>query len=121
MTVSMMVDVTVKKRRNGAFALFLAFSAMCAPAAFAEINISNEAALPELSQPIVEPVSHLTAQFYAQNMISASRAKAIARSRVPGSKYVDMSRNGNVYRVRVKKDGRIIDVLIDATTGRVLN
>jgi uncharacterized membrane protein YkoI len=58
---------------------------------------------------------------YAQSAVSASEAKAIARRTVPGSVYVDMSRKGNVYKVRVKKDGRIVDVLIDANTGRVLN
>jgi uncharacterized membrane protein YkoI len=58
---------------------------------------------------------------FAQSAVSASEAKAIARRTVPGSVYVDMSRKGDVYKVRVKKDGRIVDVLIDANTGRVLN
>lgn len=57
----------------------------------------------------------------AQRMISASEAKSIARRRHPGSKYVGMSRKGKTYTVRVQKAGRILDVLIDATTGRVLN
>lgn len=71
------------------------------------------------SQPAsLKTVTH---KQYAQTAISASKAKAIARREVPGSAYVDMSRKGNVYKVRVKKDGRIIDVLIDASTGRVLN
>jgi len=57
---------------------------------------------------------------WAQRKISASEAKSIARRRAGGGEVVDISRNGNIYRVRViRKDGRVVDVLIDATTGRV--
>ena len=57
---------------------------------------------------------------WAQRKISASEAKSIARRRAGGGEVVDISRNGNTYRVRViRKDGRVVDVLIDATTGRV--
>jgi len=49
---------------------------------------------------------------WAQRKISASEAKSIALRRAGGGEVVDISRNGNTYRVRV-------DVLIDATTGRV--
>jgi uncharacterized membrane protein YkoI len=57
---------------------------------------------------------------WAQRKISASEAKSIALRRAGGGEVVDISRNGNTYRVRViRKDGRVIDVLIDATTGRV--
>ncbi|MDA8708537.1 PepSY domain-containing protein [Hellea sp.] len=57
---------------------------------------------------------------WAQRKISASEAKSIARKRAGGGEVVDISRNGNTYRVRViRKDGRVVDVLIDATTGRV--
>lgn len=57
---------------------------------------------------------------WAQRKISASEAKSIAKRRAGGGEVVDISRNGNVYRVRViRKDGRVVDVLIDATTGRV--
>lgn len=57
----------------------------------------------------------------AQSRITPSEAKAIARRHVPGAKFNDISRKGNVYRVRLLKDGRVVDVLVDATTGRVLN
>jgi len=51
-----------------------------------------------------------------------SKAKSIAAQRVPGAKFVDISRSGGQYRVRMlRKDGRVVDVLIDAATGRVLN
>ena len=57
---------------------------------------------------------------WAQRKISASEAKSIAKRRAGGGEVVDISRNGNTYRVRViRKDGRVVDVLIDATTGRV--
>ena len=57
---------------------------------------------------------------WAQRKISASEAKSIAKKRAGGGEVVDISRNGNTYRVRViRKDGRVVDVLIDATTGRV--
>ena len=57
---------------------------------------------------------------WAQRKISASEAKSIALRRAGGGEVVDISRNGNTYRVRViRKDGRVVDVLIDATTGRV--
>ena len=59
---------------------------------------------------------------YAQKTISPSKAKSIAAKRVPGAKFVDISRSGDRYRVRMlAKDGRVVDVLIDAATGRVLN
>ena len=57
---------------------------------------------------------------WVQRKISASEAKSIAKRRAGGGEVVDISRNGNTYRVRViRKDGRVVDVLIDATTGRV--
>jgi len=64
--------------------------------------------------------AHQNKPLWAQRSISASEAKAIARSRVPGGEVVDVSKRGNTYRVRViRKDGRVVDVFIDAATGRV--
>ena len=56
---------------------------------------------------------------WAERKISYSEAKAIARARFPGAKVVDIALRGNVYRVRLERDGRVKDVFIDATTGRV--
>lgn len=57
---------------------------------------------------------------YAENKISASQAKSIARSRVPGGEVVDISLENNTYRVRViARDGRLVDIFVDASTGRV--
>ena len=55
----------------------------------------------------------------AQNGISAAKAKSIARAQVKGGEVVDVSRKGATYRVRVIKNGRVVDVLVDANTGRV--
>jgi uncharacterized membrane protein YkoI len=56
----------------------------------------------------------------SQQSISPAEAKAIARRRVPGGEVVDIKRRGDTYSVRViKKGGKVVDVLIDANTGRV--
>ncbi|MGB0906458.1 MAG: PepSY domain-containing protein [Maricaulaceae bacterium] len=58
---------------------------------------------------------------YVQSSISASEAKAIARQHVRNAEVVDIKRKGARYRVRmIRKDGRVVDVFIDAATGRVL-
>ena len=55
-----------------------------------------------------------------QRSISPAEAKSIARKRVPGGQVVDIKRRGDTYSVRViKKSGKVVDVLIDANTGRV--
>lgn len=57
---------------------------------------------------------------FAQNGISRAEAKSIARQHVKGGEVVDVVPKGKTYRVRViAKDGRVLDVLIDANTGRV--
>lgn len=56
----------------------------------------------------------------SQQSISAAEAKAIARRHVPGGEVVDIKRRGDTYSVRViKRGGKVVDVLIDANTGRV--
>ena len=56
----------------------------------------------------------------SQRAISPAEAKSIARSRVKGGEVVDISRRGDTYRVRViAKNGKVVDVFIDANTGRV--
>ena len=58
--------------------------------------------------------------FFAQKKISASDAKSIARKRVRDAKVIDIAHNSGVYKVRMqKKNGRVVDVYIDATSGRV--
>lgn len=55
-----------------------------------------------------------------QAKISYAQAKSIALRRHPGSKYVGMQLSGNTYIVRVEVSrGRVIDVRVDAATGRV--
>lgn len=56
----------------------------------------------------------------AQKKISASKAKKIARSQVRKGEVVDISLRKNTYKVRlIAKNGRVVDVLIDARTGRI--
>ena len=56
----------------------------------------------------------------AQRSISPAEAKSIARKKVPAGEVVDIKRRGDTYSVRViKKSGKVVDVLIDANTGRV--
>jgi len=58
--------------------------------------------------------------FQAQRSISPAEAKSIARKHVPGGQVVVIKRRGDTYSVRViKKSGKVVDVLIDANTGRV--
>lgn len=88
------------------------------------------------SEPVFEGLAHTsplsTAVIFSdakpgtdllvQRSVSASQAKAIALKRVKGGEVVDISRNGGVYRVRlIRNDGRVVDVFVDAQTGRVKN
>jgi len=57
---------------------------------------------------------------YAQKKISPSDAKSIARRKVSNADVIDISLDGNTYKVRMqKKNGHVVDVYVDATTGRV--
>ena len=57
----------------------------------------------------------------AQRRISASQAKSSAMRRVRGAKFVNVQLvNQSTYRVRLQqKNGRIVDVYVDAYTGQV--
>ena len=57
----------------------------------------------------------------AQRKISASQAKSAAMRRVRGAKFINVQLvNQGTYRVRLQqKNGRIVDVYVDAYTGRV--
>ncbi|MGB6230345.1 MAG: PepSY domain-containing protein, partial [Litorimonas sp.] len=56
---------------------------------------------------------------FARRDISPSEAKAIALRRVPGQ-VVDVRRMRGAYRVRIiRSDGRVVDVVVDAATGRI--
>lgn len=67
--------------------------------------------------PIASPAPTLD---YVQRQITAREAKAIALSRFPGGEVVDIRRTGDAYRVRViARDGRVVDVVVDANTGRI--
>ncbi|WP_298913647.1 PepSY domain-containing protein [uncultured Algimonas sp.] len=56
----------------------------------------------------------------AQREISPQEARAIALRRVPGGEVVDIRRLPDAYRVRIiTRDGRVVDIVVDARTGRV--
>lgn len=99
-----------------AIALFLsAATAMAAPQMPANKPVQT-------SQTYLQSASANAGSYvqYAQNRISASKAKSIALKRVNGGEYVDLRLVGNTYIVRVRAPGgRIVDIRIDATTGRV--
>ncbi len=62
-------------------------------------------------------------QYAQRKRISASQAKSAAMNRVRGAKFVNVQLiNQGTYRVRLQqKNGRIVDVYVDAYTGRVKN
>ena len=68
-------------------------------------------------------VQSLYVQNQTQRKISASRAKAAAMSRYRDAKFVNVQLvNQSTYRVRLQQsNGRIVDVYVDAYTGRVKN
>ncbi len=84
---------------------------------------ASQSHYPQQYRPAVtyqSPASAAQNQRYAQARISYAQAKSIAERRVPGAKVVDISLNGNTYRVRMeRRDGRVVDVYVDAVTGRV--
>lgn len=56
----------------------------------------------------------------ALRKISSSEAKSIVKRQHPNAKVVDVSREGDTYKVRLlRKNGRVIDVYVDRNTGRV--
>lgn len=61
-----------------------------------------------------------TSTLLVQREISAREAKAIALARVPGGEVVDIRRTADAYRVRIiARDGRVVDIVVDAATGRI--
>ncbi|GLQ19656.1 PepSY domain-containing protein [Algimonas porphyrae] len=88
---------------------FLATPALAAAPASLPISPSVLAAE---TAPSVEQV--------AQRQISAREARAIALARVPGGEVVDIRRTRDTYRVRIiARDGRVVDIVVDANTGRI--
>ena len=68
-------------------------------------------------------VETLYAQRQPQRRISASQAKAAAMNWYRDAKFINVQlANQNTYRVRLQqKNGRIVDVYVDAYTGQVKN
>ena len=65
-------------------------------------------------------VSNVSYKQVVQRKISASEAKSIARKKVRDGEVLDVSLKGKVWKVRMqKKNGKVVDVKVDAATGRV--
>ena len=55
----------------------------------------------------------------AQQGVQPSAAVRAAVAAVPGSEALGVSKQGGVYVVRLKVDGRVVQVTVDAATGAV--
>jgi uncharacterized membrane protein YkoI len=99
--------------------LFISLAALAsiasAPALAAPQPVLLDRAPAVVTVPSIEP----TLPRYAQRQISPSESKAIALRRVSG-KVVDIRRMRDAYRVRIiRSDGRVVDIVVDANTGRI--
>jgi len=114
---------TMTFRRRYIFKLavpLLAAALMAAPASAAPGKSKSKVDFGQAYQQTFTPQFVNDFPLWAQAKVSAGQAKSIARRKHPGAKFNNISREGNYWVVRlVKKDGRIVDVFIDATTGRV--
>ena len=108
----------------GATAAVLAFSAGTAMAGERD-SVAKTQAVYEAVLPAILGNDENVEKFAQRNgdrKISASQAKSAAQRSRPGSKFVNIQMSGNAYRVRLQqKNGRIVDVYVDARTGRVKN
>jgi len=101
----------------------LAAVAMAMPAA-AKPNKGKAKGHAKYHKPVFSqtymPAERYQVPQWAEQKISYSQAKSIARSRYPGAEVVDIRLKGNTYRVRlVLQNSQMVDVLIDAVSGRI--
>jgi len=83
------------------------------------LSAPASAAIPQWGQT-AESASSSAAYQLVQREISPREAKAIALARVPGGEVLDIRRTSDAYRVRIiARDGRVVDIVVDAVTGRV--
>ena len=83
------------------------------------LSAPASAAIPQWGQSATSASSSAAYQL-VQREISPREAKAIALARVPGGEVLDIRRTSDAYRVRIiARDGRVVDIVVDAVTGRV--
>jgi uncharacterized membrane protein YkoI len=84
------------------------------------MNVPASAAIPQWGQQLsISQATNASTQL-VQREISPREAKAIALGRVPGGEVVDIRRTADAYRVRIiARDGRVVDIVVDAATGRI--
>lgn len=117
-----MITIMTKRRHItlGIAAILMAATAIVPSTAQAEVVENIPFKAESLAKIAIDSSLDAAPTYVARRNISASEAKRIAQKRAGGGEVVDISRKNNTYRVRViRKDGRVIDVLIDARTGRV--
>ncbi|MEE9272472.1 MAG: PepSY domain-containing protein [Robiginitomaculum sp.] len=108
----------------GLFAAMVAFPASNALATSERGKALDEGVQVVLEQmPAMDKAFDTKIELLAQrdgHIISASQAKSIAMRHVSGAKFINIQMVGSgTYRVRLQKNGRIIDVYVDARTGAV--
>ncbi len=106
-------DYTTTMQKHIYISLFAAITVFSAPAAYGHTSYAVDIAYENL-QYQAEYIR------VAQRKISPSEAKSIARKKVRGAEVIDISIKSGKYKVRMqKKNGQVVDVYVDAATGRV--
>lgn len=110
------------KRYTGAFVSTVLVAAFTAIPASAMLPKTDALA----AHSVFIQASHNTPEaevnYLAEAEITVSEAKSIALEQYPNAEVVDILREGPSYRVRlIRKDGRVVDLFVDAATGRILN
>ena len=121
----------MQRIRQTLFGVFACLLAVPAGSAMADTLPSGNADLPKIEKSVLQLAQmdrrrgnfDRFAQRQPERRISASQAKSAAQRRYPGAKFVNVQMAGrDTYRVRLQqKNGRIVDVYVDARTGRVKN
>ena len=106
------------------FAVIAGGFSLAGTAQASHVRPSSNAIMPAVSYEVSKEVSQTEIVQYAQKKakgnVSYAQAKSIARRQIKGSQVVDIALNGQTYRVRLQtQDGRVVDVYVDAATGRV--
>ncbi|MEL6687136.1 MAG: PepSY domain-containing protein [Pseudomonadota bacterium] len=93
---------------------------MITAALFALLSAGTANAAPQWAKPDRAKPASTASWHFVQRQITPQEARAIALSRVPGGEVVDIRRTSNAYRVRIiARNGQVIDIIVDATTGRI--
>jgi len=111
----------LKQIRHITLGIMLAFLALPTGNAFASLGQSQHVVQSKWQGQIDRSTNKADMQYAQRKHISASQAKSAAMKQIRGAKFVNVQLvNQSTYRVRLQqKNGRIVDVYVDAYTGRV--